>query len=125
MYFHDYDTSYVPSMPVVELTISTSRNAPSTELSALIDSGADTTVIPLRYLNEIGALPMDDGWLRSATGERHKVQLYEVYLRIGEFGHYLLVVADVFSDEAAIGRDILNHYVVTLDGIGSEVTISR
>lgn len=124
MYFHDYNTSYIPSIPVVEIAISEARGTPGIELVGLIDSGADATIIPLLYLEQIGALPMDNGWLRSATGERHHVQLFEIYLRIGEFGQYISVIADVFSGEAVIGRDILNHYVVTLDGTGSTVTIS-
>lgn len=116
MYFHDYDTSYDPSIPVVEIAISVTRGTTTATLLALVDSGADATVIPIRFLDQIGATPVRRAWLRSATGERHSIQLYEVYLQIGTYGQYCVVVGDTFSDEAAVGRDILNRYIVKLDG---------
>jgi predicted aspartyl protease len=125
MYFHDYDASYEPAMPIVEFSISVLRGQEGIKLSALIDSGADATAVPIRYLDQIGALPVETRWLRSATGERHRVQLYEIYLQIGNYGQYVFVVGDTFSDEAIIGCDILNHYVVTLDGPASVVEIVR
>ncbi|MEZ4705650.1 MAG: hypothetical protein R3A44_00505 [Caldilineaceae bacterium] len=116
MYFHEYDSSYDPSLPVVEISVGALRDGPFTTLTALVDSGADATAIPLRYLDQIAALPVERRWLSGVTGERHLVSLYEVYLRIGEFGQYLAVVGDAFGQEATVGRDILNHYVVKLDG---------
>ena len=84
MYRHDYDTSYIPSIPIVELKIATSRDASTVLVQALVDSGADATVIPLEILQQIGALPVREKWLRSATGERYLVDLYQVYLQFGE-----------------------------------------
>ena len=107
-----------------EFSISVVRGQTTNTWLALIDSGADATAIPINYLEQIGALPVENRWLRSATGERHLVQLYEVYLQIGGYGQYVFVVGDTFSDEATIGRDILNHYVVKLDGPASVVGIS-
>jgi|694.fasta_scaffold53786_2 hypothetical protein len=124
MYFHDYASSYDPAFPVVEVAVSVLREQASISLVALIDSGADATSIPLHALRQIGALPAESRWLRGVTGERHRVELYEVYLQIGVYGQYLLVVGDTFSDEAIVGRDILNHYVVTLDGPASVVEIT-
>lgn len=52
------------------------------------------------------------------------VELYDVYLQIGAYGQYLLVVGDTFGGKAIVGRDILNHYVVTLDGPAAVVEIT-
>lgn len=120
MYFHDYD----PAIPVVEVAISVLQEQAAISLVSLLDSGADATSIPLHALREIGALPAESRWLRGVTGERHRVELYEVYLQLGVYGQYLLVVGDTFGREAIVGRDILNHYVVTLDGPASVVEIT-
>lgn len=90
----------------------------------MVDSGADATAIPVQHLMRIGALPTERRWLRGVTGERRLVELYQVYLQIGGFGQYVLAVGDTYSDEATIGRDVLNHYVVTLDGPASVVEIT-
>lgn len=124
MYFHDYDGSYDPAFPVVEVAVSVLREQTAIPLVALLDSGADATSLPLHALREIGALPAESRWLRGVTGERHRVELYEVYLQIGAYGQYVLVVGDTFGGEAIVGRDLLNHYVVTLDGPASVVEIT-
>ncbi|MFN8495088.1 MAG: hypothetical protein U0350_46220 [Caldilineaceae bacterium] len=54
-YYFDYDIAYNPAMPVVEIVVGRVGSAPSLPLIALIDSGADSTIIPLRYLHQIGA----------------------------------------------------------------------
>lgn len=124
IYFHDYDGGYDPAIPVVEVVVSVLRGQAGMALVALLDSGADVTSIPLHPLRAIGALPAESRWLRGVTGERHRVELYEIYLQIGTYGQHLLVVGDAFGGEAIIGRDILNHYVVTLDGPASVVEIT-
>lgn len=45
MYFHDYDTSYDPAIPVVEVAVSVLREQAGISLVALLDSGADATSI--------------------------------------------------------------------------------
>lgn len=48
MYSHDYDGDYYPSAPVIEISIRTSRHKDklSPKFMALVDSGADATMIP-------------------------------------------------------------------------------
>jgi hypothetical protein len=46
--------SYYPAIPVVEVEISQGRNAARVTLRAIVDSGADATIIPLHYLQTTG-----------------------------------------------------------------------
>lgn len=123
-YRHDYDRSYLPAIPVMDLEVSIERDTPAVIMPALVDSGADATILPIEVLRKIDAPLIREKWLRSATGERHLVNMYQVYLRFGEFGRYMIVVGDNFGGEATIGRDILNRYIVTLNGIDSVVEVS-
>jgi predicted aspartyl protease len=87
------------------------------EIEAVIDTGADATIIPVRHLRQIGARPTFEGHLRSQWGERREVFLYLVDLRIG--GLLLpssFVVGDDQGDETILGRDVLNKLDIRLKG---------
>lgn len=124
-YTGDYDTAYIPSMPVAEIEIGRGYKAPSLRLTALIDSGADATIIPLHYLREIGARQGQAGWLRGTALHRTQIHLYVVSLRLGDFHRPVMrVVGSTEYEEAILGRDVLNQLIVTLNGLASVVEIS-
>lgn len=51
MYTYDYDFSFSPSMPVVDVALMPiERNREPLHLTAMIDSGADGTLVPLSQL---------------------------------------------------------------------------
>jgi hypothetical protein len=80
-----YDTSFNPSMPVVELGIRRELHDAQREvvLKALVDSGSDATIIPLRHLKAIRAKYSRTMHLRGVTGVRIPVDVYQITLRIG------------------------------------------
>ena len=94
-------------------------------LRAMVDSGADATLIPLSVLEAVGATYKETMWMRGITGERVEVDRYLVAIRIGaNVIRGVHVVAAPPSSDAIIGRDVLNQLIVTLDGPG-EVTAVR
>ena len=125
-YTYDYDRSYTPAAPVVELEISSPTFAETVTLSALIDSGADATVLPKDLLMRIKAQRIDTRMLRTVTGARIPVSLFRVTLRIGP---YILpnihAVGNASSQEAIMGRDALNQLIVTMNGLAATTEISR
>lgn len=123
IYFYDYSTEYHPAMPAIELQLALQRDSRFIELSAIIDSGADATTIPMRYLRRIGARSIGRKWLRGVTGDRSRVSQYPVHLQIGNHQMYVTVVGDTINDEIMIGRDVLNRLVVTLNGLAQAVMI--
>lgn len=112
-------------MPMIELGIGVERDPIAVTLPAIIDSGADATLVPVRYLHQIGATPSRTKWLRGVTGKRVEVEIYSVILHIGEHRLYVPVVGDEFGNEAIVGRDVLNQFIVTLNGLASIVEISQ
>lgn len=112
-----YDTAYDPAIPICSVTISTAEDGREVALDAIIDTGADATIIPTRFLRRIGARRVFETGLRSQWGERRSVFLYLVDLTIDETvlpGVY--VVGDEIGDEAVLGRNVLNKLVTILDG---------
>ncbi|MCB0097589.1 MAG: retroviral-like aspartic protease family protein [Caldilineaceae bacterium] len=95
-------------------------------VSALIDSGADGTVLPLDLLTRIGAPHVDTRMLRTITGARIAVSLFRITLHIGDYTlRNLRVVGHASSAEAILGRDALNQLIVTMNGLASTTEISQ
>jgi hypothetical protein len=121
----DYDASYVPPAPTIELaffSVVTDRSTPS--LRAFVDSGADATIAPRSLLEDIQATFIDDAYLRSQWGERRRVRLYVVDVNIGEWTlPGVTIVGDDRSSELIIGCDVLNRLRVLLDGPALHVQV--
>ena len=127
MYIQDYDPTYFPAFPVAEIGINKVEDRPEQEviLTALVDSGSDGTIIPFEYLKAIGAEYVNSGFIRGVTGARNSVDIYAIKLRIGTYKlSSVRVVADEQNHETILGRNVLNHFVVTLNGLASITEIS-
>ncbi len=113
----DYLTDYDPAMPTVEVIIGATGTAPTVRIKALVDSGADGTILPLQQLKQIDARKYQKKWMRTVTGQRAQVDMYLVAMQIGGLPPIRLAVAgDPQLNEAIVGRDWLNRFVVRLDG---------
>jgi predicted aspartyl protease len=86
-------------------------------LLALVDTGADATIVPLQHLLEIGAEESAPGWLRGVIGERLPVKLYFVDIRLGDVTiPGLRVIGHPQAEDILLGRDMLNKLALFLDG---------
>jgi hypothetical protein len=82
-----------------------------------LDTGADATLIPLSFLQQLGSRRALEVGLRSQWGERRDVFLHLVDVQIGEImlpGVY--VVGDDLGNEVVLGRDVINRLRLLLDG---------
>jgi hypothetical protein len=127
VYTYDYDSSYIPAFPVAEVIIN-GYDQPRTalSLSALVDSGSDASMIPLAILQQIKATQIGRANIRGIIGRSRRVDLFEVGLKIA--GHdipWLVVAADRENQQMILGRDVLNHFTVTLNGLANTVEISQ
>jgi len=112
-----YDVAYDPALPVYQVVLSTGSTSRQVKLTAIIDTGADGTIVPVRHLEQIGARRVFETGLRSQWGERRTVFLYLVNLQIGTqelTGIY--VVGDELGEEFILGRNVLNELRLLLDG---------
>jgi predicted aspartyl protease len=118
---HDYDSDFHPAIPVVEIQVRRhARQSPIT-LIALVDSGADATMIPMRYLRQLQARKSETKWLSEAMGSRQQVDLYKVAVQIGAHRPIYVDAIATEHEEIIVGRDVLNEFVVTLNAPGHTV----
>jgi len=77
MSFYDYNADYTPAMPVCQVYLGLAGSEPELgPLEAVLDTGADITVIPTEVLREIGARRVSRGRARSLWGDARTVDVY-------------------------------------------------
>ena len=121
----DYDTSYNPSAPVIEIGVGPSDGTPARiRVQALIDTGSDASMFPLSLLKQAGGRYIRRRAIRGVTGDRLAVNLYLVAIHIGtQTIPGIQAAASPDSSEVLLGRDVLNHLMTMLDGPGISVEV--
>lgn len=117
-YQQSFDDTTTPPSPVLSLQIA----GPDADdwidvATALVDTGADATIIPDTLLSQILAVEWDEARLRSHWGEYRLVYRYEIDIRIhGRIFSSILVVADDAGHDIVLGRDLLTRLRFFYDG---------
>lgn len=127
LFTYPYDTTFEPPMPVADVQFQSPGRAvlPST-FSALLDSGADGTMVPIDLLEAAEARCVGLARLRGITGAGMTVDVYVLNMRVGS--HWVRgvrVVAVAAHTGIVLGRNVLNHLIVTLNGLAgvTEITV--
>jgi hypothetical protein len=126
LYSHPYNSQdYEPAMPVMEVTLlSRGTEDVAAQVLAIVDSGADATLLPIELLRAARARYYRSCQLRGVTGQAIPVDLYAVTLRLGlHVIHGVKAVAGLRSNEAILGRDVLNQLDLRLIGPAQELWI--
>lgn len=115
---YPYSRDASPPIPVVELGLSRPGFVQAAySLTAIVDSAADGTLIPMEALKNIGARRVGNAVVRgiSDPGQRHSV--YLVSLHIGPHAlHAIRVLAMPVGSDTILGRNALQHLILTLNG---------
>jgi Aspartyl protease len=115
-----YDDRFTPPAPVARVTVRHPDSGASVaDVPMLIDSGADATLLPRAVVESLGI---------AGTGRKFELEAFDgttsasevVWLDLsflgGRFtGQYLVIDAEM----GVLGRNILNHVRVLLDGPAS------
>ena len=120
-----YAAHYQPPFPVLELRLHNEEQSRHTDLlAALIDTGADGTLIPISYLRQMLAPALTTQRLRSHWGEWRAVQQFAIDIEIaGRRLANVFVVGDEQGDEIVLGRNVLNRLRLFLDGVANETEL--
>jgi hypothetical protein len=113
-----YDRTHLLPIPVVEIRIAVpDSNDWQGPFKAIIDSGADLTIVPLAWLRQFRAPYLKRAVLRTQWSQRQPVGLYEVDVRLGDLVFPGIDVAgDFASNEILLGRNVLNRLDLRLEG---------
>ena len=120
---YQYDRGYEPPAPVVPLRVSPPHGDAAVLLAALVDSGADLTVIPTMVSRELGLHETDRVTVRAAGGAVVPASVYAAQVEVDGVAEIVEVLA--LGEETLLGRNLLRAVVVTLDGPRDEVTLAR
>jgi hypothetical protein len=115
----NYDaSSFDPPAPVARVTLRHPHNGTTvSDVPLLLDTGADVTLLPRTAVERLGVPLLADQQYElmgfdGSTSFAPVVMLDMLFLRRAFRGRYLLIEAD----RGILGRDILNHVAVLLDG---------
>jgi predicted aspartyl protease len=109
-----YDEIRRPPAPVLPIHVRAAGRTRAVFLTALIDSGADLTVIPVTTVEELHLPEVARIRVRGVGGTSHEVVTYSVEIETAGIVALVRVVA--LGDRALVGRDLLNQWTVTLRG---------
>ncbi|HET7292770.1 MAG TPA: hypothetical protein VFM88_10115 [Vicinamibacteria bacterium] len=86
----------------------------ATLLPALVDTGADCTLVPLTLARALELPVVDETMIEGIASEARPVAVCAA--RVEFAGGECLARVVAFGNEAVLGRDLLNRYVAHLDG---------
>jgi len=121
---YKYSRNFNPPAPVIEVSISAPLSKVSTSSTALIDSGADMTVIPERIIAQLKLRRVDSTPV-SGFGKRViEATVYSAALEIeGISESKIYRILGWSEDYALIGRDLLNQFIAVLNGLSQELSL--
>lgn len=115
-----YDASrFNPPAPVAMVTLRNQDNETTLDVPMLLDSGADVTLVAQSSIERLGLAvdPRESYELMSFDGTTSSAQVVRldlIFLRRVFRGRFLMT----FQEYGILGRDILNHISLLLDGPG-------
>jgi hypothetical protein len=134
----DYNNNIIPPAPFLEVSFLTPilLNVKNSVAShAIIDSGASISVIPksivvkleLKYIDVIetrGFRSSDFEDNNKNKGEEQKSYVYPIVITIESLGNFITKVITWDKEYSLIGRDLLNNWLVLLNGPDKKFEIS-
>ena len=111
------DSRFAPPAPVARVSLRHPERGESiADVPMLIDSGADATLLPRSAVAALGIVGTGERYQLVAfdrtTSESEAVRADLVFLSRRFRGRFLLIDAEV----GVVGRDVLNHVRLLLDG---------
>ena len=120
-----YNMEHDPAMPMVDVLISRLDGLRGIESEGIIDTGADTSVLPENSCSELGIYEFQvaEADIGGIGGGFERRALYGAMMEIR--GNNVPAIVDCRNDtfETIIGREVLNKFVIILDGKGLNIEI--
>src|SRR4051794_22788825 len=113
-----YNRERIPPAPFVHATVWTPHRVQGLhDLPAQVDTGADQSVIPWQVAESLGLLPLGEVTATGFDGSVRVVPTFGVELEIRQT---VPIRAEVLASRSEpwviLGRDVLNHFRLLLDG---------
>lgn len=111
------DTRLNPPGPLLSIKVRpTKRTRPMRARWAELDTGADISVIPESLVADLRLTAKSSILMLGYDKTMAERETYLVDLEIAGYTLYAVRIVAVPRDTILLGRDILNHFIITLDG---------
>jgi predicted aspartyl protease len=111
--FH-YDERLEPPAPVLDLRIGPPAGEAATAFQALVDTGADCTLVPEATARALRLPAIGEMWIEGVAGASRRATVHAARVEFAGVCRTARVVS--LGDEAILGRDLLNGVVALFDG---------
>lgn len=108
-----YDRTRSPAAPVLPLALGRPGTVGKAAAPALVDTGAELTVIPDRLARSLRLPMVNEMTVRGVTGAK-RVRIYGAEVEIG--GARLSIEVAGVGTQTLLGRDVLNRWTLVLRG---------
>lgn len=123
---YNYNQQVQPPAPFIYVTVGAPNHRTEREnIPVLIDTGADITAIPIDLVTDLGLIKFSE---IVAGGFRHGAEPVDTFLVTLQIHNWTIdAVEVVLSDDnyGIFGRDVLNQFLITLDGPDLTLTMGR
>ena len=115
-----YSSDVFPPIPVLDIWISfPEKDEWHGPFAAIVDSGADFTIVPIHLIRLIDPPAVRPAILSSHWRDQRNTYVYEIDIRIGGGTLPIIDVAgDPIGEQILLGRNVLNLLDLRLDGPG-------
>jgi hypothetical protein len=122
---YGYNQQVSPPAPFVHVTVACPRtNKDWPDLPAQLDTACDRTVVPLRVLQALGIQPDGDLPVMVAGGAVFQMSIFLVQIAIRNCAPLTIEVFGHAEEPVVLlGRDVLNHHRIVLDGPNLSIEI--
>jgi predicted aspartyl protease len=122
---YSYDSKFNPPAPVLLIQVSSPSGLSPVTIPALVDSGADITVIPRLVAQDLNLQPVYVTYSKGFGGVLAENTVLSALVSIEREEPEIIGVLTWDEDYVLLGRDIINHWKALLDGPGLVLTVSR
>ncbi len=111
-----YDSRVQPPAAYTEIYIVNPANGNAITYPAKLDTGATLTVLPRHAVAELGLVADGQVSVRGYDHVQVERPAYFVHLQVEGYSFSEVKVTASPRADVLLGRDVLNHFVVTFDG---------
>jgi len=109
-----YDDGVSPPAPMLPLRLADPAEGTGVLLPALVDTGADCTLVPAAVASRLRLPVVDRIVVAGLGGSARRAPVHAAVVQVGRLRTLARVVA--FEEETIVGRDLLNRLIAVLDG---------
>jgi hypothetical protein len=121
-----YSFGFEPPSPVVDvdLFLPWKESSNVTTQSLQVDSGADMTGVPIKVLLDLGARPVNVLSVFDFNQRPADIPIFEISITIAGRNFEVVRVVGIRSRIGFVGRDVLQEFLVALDGRSGEASFT-